>query len=106
MPNLQNKLWLTQFLGLFKKNLLLKKRNTRMTLMEIIYPLYWLLLLYLMEQGLPTDTSIPEIASFPSVPLIPFSTKCSLSGDTLVRRCQLGYAPSNSELVTNIMVNN
>lgn len=99
-----NKLWVSQFVGLFKKNLLLKKRNKRVTIMEIVYPLYWLMLLLLMERGLPTDTFIPEKTAFPSEPLLPYSTKCSLSGENLVRRCRIAYAPGNSELASNIMV--
>ena len=97
-------LWVSQFVALMKKNLLLKQRNKRMTIMEIVYPLYWLLLLLLFQATLPVDTSIPEISSYPSIPLITFTSKCMTSGDSLLRPCKIAYAPDDSELVRNTMV--
>ena len=77
-----------------------------MTIMEIVYPLYWLLILVMLQSTLPVDTAIPEIDGFSSVPLLPFTTKCVTSGDSLLRVCQIAYAPDDSEVVRSTMVCN
>lgn len=98
--------WISQLFVMVKKNLTLKRRNKRETVTEILYPLYWLLILYIYKTALPIDPSISQ-TTFPAEPLIAYNLKCAhISGELEAKRCEIGYSPSNSTVINSTMVMN
>lgn len=85
---------------LLKKNLLLKRRNIRGTLLELLFPVYFGLILVLIS--VTSKTSVGQLSATPTSPQpvinpLPLSTLCN--NRTL---CNLAIVP-NSPLVNNYM---
>ena len=60
--------WGNQLVHVMRKNFLIKKRNRKGTAAEMIYPIYFVLILYLISMNLP-KTQYKAVDTFPSMTL-------------------------------------
>eukprot|EP01122_Echinamoeba_exundans_P013326 TRINITY_DN5802_c0_g1_i1.p1 TRINITY_DN5802_c0_g1~~TRINITY_DN5802_c0_g1_i1.p1 ORF type:complete len:855 (+),score=115.89 TRINITY_DN5802_c0_g1_i1:76-2640(+) len=89
--------WWQQFKILMKKNFLLKRRNLRMSLLEVLFPLYWVGILVAVKYGLGgSDAGVTTVATAWDIEFSSIAEACqNYTSASQTSGCiDIGYAPT------------